>query len=653
VGSTFSQGGTCYYVIKAYTSGATFGISDTANSNSAYVAGAPTSRTIYTKGSSSLANFAWAGTTPGVDSLTTAQKAYFNTPYITYVAGPPATGLSQFCTSGTCLTSTEQTNAAGEPLVNFLKGDRTNEGTFFRERKHVLGDIVSSEARYVKAPQFSYSDPGYSAYKTAQESRQAAVYVASNDGMLHAFNAETGQELWAYIPEMVLPQLYRLADKNYSQNHRYFVDGTPEVGDVCISNCTNPATAVWKTILVGGLNGGGKGYYALDITDPASPVLLWEFTHANMGYSYGNPRITKLKTGEWVVLLTSGYNNVADGFGYLFVLNAYDKTLIRTINTGAGSSATPSGLAKISAYSTTSETDNTTLAVYGGDMLGNLWRFDINGDIGNAGWEAHRLVTFLDGTGTPQPITAKPVETTIEGKPVIYVGTGSYLGINDVTSTTMQTMYAVKDNLGTSTYSNPRANSDFVEQTLVAATCTTEPSCTPGEAIRKIPPTTPPTSVDWATQNGWYVDFLTAGERAATDPALALGTLVFTTNTPNNASVDACGIPGVDSSSSWIYFLDYKTGGPVSTAGGVVATTLGNVIATRPVLVRLPDGTVLAMIRTSSANSAGGGSGNPSGVSPGYYPGAMEGSGTKLKKPPIAPSGGPSRRVSWREITND
>jgi type IV pilus assembly protein PilY1 len=110
----------------------------------------------------------------------------------------------------------------------------------------------------------------------------------------------------------------------------------------------------------------------------------------------------------------------------------------------------------------------------------------------------------------------------------------------------------------------------------------------------------------------------------------------------------------VDSSSSWFYFLDYKTGGPVSTAGDVVATTLGNVIATRPVLVRLPDGTVLAMIRTSSANSAGGGgSGNPSGVSPGYYPGAMEGSGTKLKRPPIAPSGGPSRRVSWREITND
>ena len=104
-------------------------------------------------------------------------------------------------------------------------------------------------------------------------SRASAVYVASNDGMLHAFNAETGKELWAYVPEMVLPQLYRLADTNYSQNHQYFVDGTPEVGDVCPTAPTTPCSGTqWKTIIVGGLNRGGKGYYALDITDPANPA---------------------------------------------------------------------------------------------------------------------------------------------------------------------------------------------------------------------------------------------------------------------------------------------------------------------------------------------------------------------------------------------
>jgi type IV pilus assembly protein PilY1 len=706
VGSIFSQGtpATCYYVIKAYTSGATFGTSDTANTNAAYVAGAPTAcstawaasttyasgstytrnnvcydvtsaytsggtfgasdtantispyvpRNIYTKGSSGLANFAWTGT----NSLTATQKAYFTG--LTYAAGPPATGLSQFCTPfgiAPCLSSTAQTNttvatggAAGEALVNFLRGDRTNEGTFFRTRKHVLGDIVSSEARYIKTPLFDYTDAGYSAYKTSSliTSRASAVYVASNDGMLHAFNAETGKELWAYVPEIVLPQIYKLADPNYGQNHQYFVDGTPEVGDVCPSAPTTPCTgAQWKNILVGGLNRGGKGYYALDITDPANPALLWEFTNANMGYSYGNPRITKLKTGQWVVLLTSGYNN-ADGVGHLFVLDAYSGALIRTIDTSAGTPGTPSGLARISAYSTTADTNNMTSAVYGGDMLGNLWRFDINGDIGAAGYDAQLLVTFVDGSGSRQPITAKPVVTTVDGKPVVYVGTGSYLGVSDVGSTQSQTMYAVKDKLDATTYSNPRANgSGFVAQTLVAATCTNEGSCTPGESIRKI---TSPSDVNWSTNNGWYVDFLTPGERANTDPALALGTLAFTTNTPNNASVEPCGEPGADTSAAWFYALDYKSGGPVYTSGGVVARSLGNVIATRPVLIRLPDGTVMALIRTSGGSS-GGSSGGGSGTA-GYFPGAKEDGKTAVLKPPVNPSGGSSRRVSWREITN-
>ncbi len=711
VGSIFSQGtpAICRYVINAYTSGDTFGISDTANTNAAYVAGAPTAcstpwaagatyaagstftrngvcydvtsaytsgtsfgavdttntispyvpRTIYTRGSSGFASFDWSG-------LSATQRAYFTKPAIGYVAGPPATGLSQFCTpagTGSCLNSTAQDNttvatggAAGEALVNFLRGDRSNEGTFFRTRKHVLGDIVSSEARYVKTPMFEYTDPGYSDYKSSTliTTRASAVYVASNDGMLHAFNAETGKELWAYVPELVLPQLHRLADPNYGQNHQYYVDGSPEVGDVCPSTPTTPCSgAQWRTILVGGLNRGGRGYYALDITDPANPALLWEFTNANMGYSYGNPRITKLKTGRWVVLVSSGYNN-PDGVGRLFVLDAYSGALIRTISTSAGNSGTPSGLARISAHSTTADTDNTTIAAYGGDMLGNLWRFDINGDIGAPGYDAQLLVNFRDGLGAAQPITAKPVVTTVEGRPVVYVGTGSYLGVSDVGSTQSQTMYAVKDKFDATTYSNPRANgSGFVAQTLVATTCTNEglDNCIPGENIRKITsPADPP--VNWSTGSGWYVDFLTPGERANTDPALALGTLAFTTNTPNNASVEPCGEPGADTSAAWFYSLDYRTGGPVYTSNGVVARSLGNVIVTRPVLIRLPDGTVMALIRTSGSGANNGGPGGGAGAGAGYFPGGSGGGGTLNPKVPINPSGGTSRRVSWREITN-
>ena len=651
-GSIYSNSSICYYVITAYKSGSTFGSTDTQNTNASYVSGTPTSRTIYTKGSSGLISFLWG-------NLSTAQQAYFGTSALTYVSGSPSTGLSQFCTTGTsCLSTTAQNNttvasggAAGEALINYLRGDRTNEGTFYRERKHVLGDIVASEARYVKVPLFNYTDSGYSDYKTSKANRAGAVYVAANDGMLHSFDAETGKELWAYIPNMVLPELYRLADLNYSSNHQYYVDGTPETGDICPTAPTTSCTgAQWKTILVGGLNRGGKGYYALDVTDPANPALLWEFTDSTMGYSFGNPRITKLKTGQWVVLLTSGYNN-SDGVGRLYVLDAYSGTLIRTISTGTGTAATPSGLAKISAHSTTSDTNNTTSAVYGGDLLGNLWRFDINGDIGTSGYDAQLLVTFVDSSGVRQPITAKPVVTTISGYPVVYVGTGKYLGISDVTDTQYQTMYAVKDNLGSTTYGNPRVSTNnFVQQTMADTTCTAVEgtACTLGEKIRKITSTT---SVNWSSNNGWYVDFLTAGERANTDPTLALGSLVFTTNTPNNASAQPCGDSTSDSSASWLYTLDYKTGGPVEGSNGVVATSLGNVIATRPVLLRLPDGTVLALIRTSGGSSTGGSGGSGSSGTNGYYPGTKEDGTTQVKKPPIKSGGGSAKRVSWREIS--
>lgn len=655
VGSMYTHGGSCYYVIKAYTSAASFSSTDTQNTNSAYVGGVMTSRNIYTKGSSGLVSFLW-------DNLSTTQKSYFTAPTLTYTSGTPSSGLSQFCTpaGGACLSSAAQSNttvatggAAGEALINYLRGDRTNEGTFFRTRKHVLGDIVSSEARYVQTPLFSYTDNGYAEFKALMASRRGAVYTASNDGMLHAFDAESGKELWAYIPDLVLPKLYELADKNYSQEHQFYVDGTPETGDICPSAPTSTCSeSQWRTILVGGLNRGGKGYFALDITDPANPIQLWEYTDANMGYSYGNPTITKLRNGQWVVLFASGYNN-ADGVGRLYVLDAYTGSLIRTISTNVGTPSAPSGLARISALSTTGATNNTSMMVYGGDLLGNLWRFDINGDIGAAGYDAQLLTTFLDASGVRQPITSKPALNMTNGQPLIYVGTGSYLGLTDISNTQSQTMYAVKDTLGSTTLPNPRlATSQFVAQTLTSSTCPIGSSiCSSGETVKMISPTL---AVDWTTKNGWYVDFLTPGERANTDPALVFGTLAFTTNTPNNASVEPCGQVAPDTSAAWFYVLDYKTGGSVDGTEGVVATSLGNVIATRPVVIRLPDGSLLALIRTSGGNAPGGSGGNPggTGVQPGYAP-ISGANGTPIKKVPPSNKTSTPRRVSWREITNE
>src|SRR5678816_1190248 len=189
--------------------------------------------------------------------------------------------------------------------------------------------------------------------------------------MLHALYAGTSlsdpqalKEAWAFIPSAVLPNLYKLADAYYRNHHEFFVDGTPVVGDAYDG-------AAWKTILVAGLNGGGKSFYALDVTDPANPVALWEFSLSNtcyngtaatagadchIGYSYGKPIITKLIDGTWVVLVTSGYNNVnappvaGDGVGYLYVLDAFTGRILHKISTGVGSPGNPAGLAQINVF---------------------------------------------------------------------------------------------------------------------------------------------------------------------------------------------------------------------------------------------------------------------------------------------------------------
>jgi len=590
---------------------------------------AKASRTIYTFDGSAadkLKSFTWG-------NLSTGEQAYFSTPNIST--------LSQFCSSGvTCLSSANQTAAEGSSLVNFVRGDRTNEGVstdttkYYRQRTHVLGDIVNAEAVYVKKSLFDYADRGYSSYKSANDTRQGMAYVASNDGMLHAFYAADGaaasgivggDEAWAYVPTMVMSNLYKLADKNYSAQHTYQVDGTPVVGEICTANCaaTDTGTVVWKTIVVGGLNAGGRGYYALDITNPTSPKALWEFTDDNLGYTYGNPEIAKLADGTWVVMFASGYNNVSpgDGVGRLFILNANTGALIRSISTSVGTTTTPSGLARIRAWVENATSDNTAVRVYGGDLLGNLWRFDINDAVGAAGYDAQRLVTLYSNAAgtTTQPITTKPELGEVSGAAVVYVGTGRYLGTPDLGDTSLQSFYAVKDALGTTALGNPRTvSTNFVQQTQTTTTCPSgSPAtiCTSGQVVR----TSTNNTVNFSSNNGWFIDLPDSGERSNTDATLALGTLGFTTNVPNTSACTAGGY-------SYRYFLDYRTGAPVSTSTtSVVGVKLGNALATRGVFVRLPNNTVVQLTRLSDGS-------------------------TVTSNVPIGSGAGTTRRVSWREL---
>lgn len=635
-GEAFQQGGACYAVNEDYTSGATFDASGVDGQNTTQIPNAtPNTRTVYTVGTTGLVPFEWA-------SLTTTQQNYFKRPNIAYVSA--SQGLTQFCTTGaTCLTDAAMTAAEGEAMVNFLRGDRTNESSYFRTRARVLGDIVASEARYVKQPQQKYLDPGYAEFKQDKVGRAATVYVGANDGMLHAFDALTGQERWAFVPTAVLPDMYRLADINYETKHRYFVDGTPEVGDICPSGPAACSRSDWKTIIVGGLNQGGKSYFALDITNPASPALLWEFTHADLGFTYSNPRITKLRDGRWVVIIASGYNN-ADGVGRLFVLNANTGALITTISTGTGDATNPSGLARISARSPSSETNNTVEQVYGGDLLGNVWRFDVNDSFGATGYDAHKLIILKDASGNTQPITVKPTVAQVGVNPLVIVGTGKYLGLTDLSSTTTNTVYGIQDKLSTTTLVSPRdLNNKFVQQTMTSGPCpdgTPITICSPTQTVRL----GTSNAVDWGTKDGWYLDFMSAGERSVTDSVLALGTLAFTTIRPQALSASTlmgCDSEeqGVDAKSN-LYYLNYLTGGAVEGTRGVIGEELCTCVSTRPSVVKTQGGKVQALTRTTG----GGGGGGDGGTDMAH---------TDLQDLPYSGAGGPSRRISWRELNGE
>ena len=464
-----------------------------------------------------------------------------------------STGLSQYG----LFSAAQIANATPTNLVNFLRGqtgyeDRSTniaDKRIYRLREAVLGDAVESQPAFVGTPTFSYTENDYASFKSSQSGRTKVVYMGANDGMLHCFNATTGVELWAYVPSVVIPNLKKLADANYATGHAYFANGSPIVSDVY-------SGGAWRTILVAGLNGGGRGHYPLDITIPASPTLLWEFSSANdndLGYTFGHPVITKKSDGTWVTLVTSGYNNTSpgDGKGYLYVLNAMTGAVINKIGTGVGDTATPSGLSRVSSWADDPEKNNAATFTYGGDLLGNLWRFDIN-----TAAAPLLFATLKDSSGVAQPITVAPELGKVDGKRVVYIGTGKYLEASDLTNVQQQTQYALKDEDNTTTLVNPRTHTTapkMVQQTI-----------TNDGATRNVTAN----DVSFTNDLGCFADFPDPGERQNVASVLVQGTLLTPTTVPN-ATICSPGGYG------WLNFFDYKTCGPVSTSAAPNNTVAG------------------------------------------------------------------------------
>ncbi|MFZ2651483.1 MAG: PilC/PilY family type IV pilus protein [Burkholderiaceae bacterium] len=509
----------------------------------------------------------------------------------------------------------------GTNMVSWLRG---GSDANYRLRDGILGDIIGGAPIYVAKPPFRYTENAYAGFASSKSTRGGTLYVAANDGMLHAIDGATGEEKWAYMPAAVLPNLYKLADNNYAANHQFLVDGAPTIGDIYVPG----SPGAWKTILIGGQGAGGRSYYALDITDPNAPLALWEFSHTNLGLTFGNPIITKRADGTWVVAFASGHNNnvgSGDGNGYLFMLNANTGAQLLTIptyttgTTPAGTPTTPSGLTKLNVW-VDSEIDNTAKRFYGGDLLGNVWRFDIDSLV--LPYQAAFRLAQLQISGVAQPITTQLAlaEVTRSGTkyPIVYVTTGKYLGTSDLSNTATQSVYALKDPLTGTGLGDVRAGGTLVAQTL------TDTTDTNGARIR----TVTNNAVDLTVKNGWYVDLLSPGERVNVDPQLLLNTLTVAANIP---STDACTIGG----ESFLYRFDIGTGSSSPSSSSTVATWLGNTMVVG-----------LTYVTLQKAGAAAG-TGDTVTIT-------VDNSGNvgTSKVPDPASSAGATKRTSWREIVN-
>lgn len=403
-------------------------------------------------------------------------------------------------------------DSVGSDRLDWIRGNRVKEGTLFRQRSSVLGAVVNAQAVYVAYPASGYRDafpsrPGHPNEKAPEMAvgsdgrllhsyeqfvadhlkRAPTLYVGANDGMLHAFDATTagieatsvdvtprpGAERWAYVPYAVYEGLRGLSALTHFQ-YAPTVDGTPAVRDVYFSAGSRVG---WHTMLVAGVRLGGRGVYALDITEPGavevgstsgspgpSDKVLWEFHHtsasatgdaSNLGYTFGRPNIGRLANEKWVVLVPSGYfpadstaPAASNNYSSLFVLDAQTGSVLRELRTPvsvAGKSIASDGLTTpvLGDY----QGDQVDDVAFAGDLQGNVWRFDLS-DEDPSRWKVDLL--FQPSVPGQRPITVMPrlFPDPATRNFVVVFGTGKYLASSDnvVDGTTkVQAVYGIRD----------------------------------------------------------------------------------------------------------------------------------------------------------------------------------------------------------------
>lgn len=478
----------------------------------------------------------------------------------------------------------------GKKRLNYLRGSQADEqkqGGTLRNRDNLLGDIINSTPYFVGTPAYPYSlrwpdgtpetTASYSNFKIKYANRTPVIYVGSNDGMLHGFNANSGQEIFAYIPSSVFTKLSQLTDKNYG--HQFYVDGAVNSMDVFFKDG-------WHTVLVGGLNSGGYGIYALDITNPgkfteenADKIVLWEFSDEDndakdIGLTFSQPAIARMANGRWAAIFGNGYNNTLSpnnpshtGDAILYIVDIETGKLIKKFDTKTGSAQDPLQLYRPNGLTTPLAVDingnNIVDYIYVGDLFGNLWKMNVQ-DSKPAQWNfafssgssarnksntpEKPLFTAKDASGNQQPITSHAMATKYKGSILaIAFGTGKYLEPGDRSNTDTQSFYTVFDDHTTPITGRSQLLSQSISDELIYTRS--------DNVQNKYRVTTDAQLTN--SHRGWFIDLIynnqPVGERIIADPVSSGGKIIFSTMIP---TADPCGYGG----DSWLMALDAITG---------------------------------------------------------------------------------------------
>lgn len=490
---------------------------------------------------------------------------------------------------------------SGEDNAKYIKGetrleDRRGTSNLRNRIATVLGDIVGSSPAYVKDTN--------------------TLYVGANDGMLHAFDAATGQELFAYVPGIInINDLATLSRGDYF--HKWFVDGPIVVSSKALTSNRN--------ILIGALGKGGRGLFALDVTSPATAtaanLFKWELAETsgrNMGLVMGRPVLGSVN-GTAVAVVGNGINSQRDR-AVLLVINAETGAVVREIDTGVGSESQPNGLsAPVGVFGA----DGKTLRyVYAGDMRGNVWKFDLT----SATSTATRIFTAGIGTSV-QPISGG-LTVAIDPrtrKRWIFFGTGRFLTVEDAdaTATTVQSMYGIIEG------DTPPTRANLTRRTVAVTGATSD-----GYEVRAFEAKAPLPD----DSRGWYIDLPGSGERIVQDAQRVSNILVTASMIPTGDACEASGtgyINALDAftgTSAGSSFFDLDGDGTTTdqTAGGnpVGSVNYGVGMPTLPNILR--GQLVVSGTGVGGDETSGAGKGQGSGI-------------TALRWD----------RVSWREIRSE